>query len=142
MSPSLFDTTEFTRWFRQAENALESAKVDKEKGFFNWACFKAQQAAEYALKGLLRGSGKPAMGHSCYVLSNQLKDIGFVAAKKIESRCRLLDRYYIPTRYPDAFNEASPYEFFDRGTALQAIKSSQEVLKFVRNQFDSIEKSS
>jgi HEPN domain-containing protein len=35
---------------KQAEATLASAKRDKEAGDFNWSCFKAQQAAEFAVK--------------------------------------------------------------------------------------------
>lgn len=125
---------EFERWLKQAENSLESADVDKDNSYFNWACFKAQQAAEYALKGLLRAFGKVAVGHSCYKLINQLKDLGVKVPRRINDRCRFLDRHYIPTRYPDAFTEASPFEFYDKATAQQAIVSAQEILAFVKGQ--------
>ncbi|HIC93237.1 MAG TPA: HEPN domain-containing protein [Anaerolineae bacterium] len=61
---SLFDQDEFFRWMRQAEHTLTSAQRDAAEGDYSWACFKAQQAAEYAAKALLRGLGLPAFGHS------------------------------------------------------------------------------
>jgi len=35
-----------------------------EDGDHNWACFKAHQAAGFAVKGLLYGAGRPARGRS------------------------------------------------------------------------------
>ena len=52
----MMDEEEFERWLRQAEHTLASARGNIEDGDFDWACFKAHQAAEYALKGLLRAA--------------------------------------------------------------------------------------
>ena len=46
----MFDREEFERWLKQAEKTLESAERDKNNEDYNWCCFKAQQAAEYAVK--------------------------------------------------------------------------------------------
>jgi len=54
---SIFDQEEYRRWMKQAEATLSSAKRDKDYGDYNWCCFKAQQAAEFAVKGLLYGVG-------------------------------------------------------------------------------------
>ena len=35
-----------SNWIDEAEGDLEHAKSDTERGFYNWACFSAQQAAE------------------------------------------------------------------------------------------------
>lgn len=53
------DIEEYERWIKSAEKTLQSAKEDLERGDYNWACFKAQQAAEKALKAFLYGLGKP-----------------------------------------------------------------------------------
>lgn len=37
-------------WLEQALWNLEHAKSDLERGFYDWACFSAQQAAEKAVK--------------------------------------------------------------------------------------------
>jgi HEPN domain-containing protein len=41
---------EAERWLRQAENDLTFGRIAQREGFFNQACFIAQQAAEKALK--------------------------------------------------------------------------------------------
>jgi HEPN domain-containing protein len=46
----ILNEREFNRWIKSAKHTLESAKVDKDNGFYNWACFKAQQAARLQLK--------------------------------------------------------------------------------------------
>lgn len=67
----LFDDEEFTRWLKQASHTLNSAQRDAEAGDYAWACFKAQQAAEFGIKALLRGFGLSAVGHSILALLRQ-----------------------------------------------------------------------
>ncbi len=55
---------EFYRWYANALLTLKSAQVDESSGFFNWACFKAQQASEYVVKGYLGGTGNDIFGTS------------------------------------------------------------------------------
>lgn len=50
----MLDKEEFERWRRQARGILTSARRDKEAGDYAWACFKAEQAGQFALKALLR----------------------------------------------------------------------------------------
>ncbi len=47
-------------WMRQAEKDLENARWEKEGGYFEWACFVAQQAAEKAIKDVYQKLGGEA----------------------------------------------------------------------------------
>lgn len=125
-----FDKKEFERWIRQAEYTLESAREDMENRRFSWACFKAQQSAEYAVKGLLYGIGSIPVGHSLIRLVGRLKRRG-VDVDEALRHSRLLDRHYIPTRYPNAHPEGSPFEYYDEDTAKEAIHSAEAILDFV-----------
>lgn len=60
----VFDKKEYERWLKQAKHTLDSAEEDLNNQRFDWSCFKAQQAAEYAVKGLLYGLGSIPIGHS------------------------------------------------------------------------------
>jgi len=51
------DAQEYERWMKSAYKTLESARRDRENGFYNWACFKSHQASDKALKALLWGLG-------------------------------------------------------------------------------------
>ncbi len=53
------DFEEWARWRSQARHTLASGWQDLKEGDYDWASFKAHQAAEFALKGLLRGLGGP-----------------------------------------------------------------------------------
>ena len=129
---SLFDGEEFSRWMKQAEHTLNSAQGDAARGDYGWACFKAQQAAEYATKALLRGLGLPAFGHSVLGLVGEIENQGLPITEDIRQCARTLDRHYIPPRYPDAYPVGSPFEFYDRETAEKATACTQEVLEVVQ----------
>ncbi len=62
------DDDEFNRWMPNAKYTLKSAYNDKASEFYNWACLKAQQAAEYTVKADLRGTGNDSFGNSISLL--------------------------------------------------------------------------
>lgn len=135
---NLFDEAEFQRWLAQSEQTLKSAERDQQSGDYNWACFKAQQAAEYAIKGLLRGVGQPGVGHSVLRFLEEwerLSGEGFPAEK---DDARLLDRHYIPTRYVDAHPAGSPFEYYRPADAAAAVEAAQRLVEFVRTQHQAI----
>jgi len=47
----LLGEDEFKRRFDTALGTVRSAEGDLERGDYNWACFKAHQSAEFAVKG-------------------------------------------------------------------------------------------
>ncbi|MEM3891677.1 MAG: HEPN domain-containing protein [Nitrososphaerales archaeon] len=128
-----FDREEYERWIKQAKDTLESAEEDMGNRRFNWSCFKAQQAAEYAVKGLLYGLGSIPAGHSILGLLGRLKRRGVDVGDCLK-HARLLDRHYIPTRYPNAHPEGAPYEYYDEEAAKEALRSAREILKLVEEE--------
>lgn len=124
---------EFLRYWKQATHTLESAGRDNAEGDFAWACFKAQQAAEFALKGWIRSEWEFVTGHSVYSLCLKLSDKMTVPDKILS--CSLdLDKVYIPSRYPDAFDMGAPMDYFDREDAEKHIECTREILDFIREQ--------
>ena len=132
--PKLFDQDEFNRWFNQAEHTLRSATSDMDREDYDWSCFKSQQAAEYAVKALLRGLGKEAIGHSVLKLTAELGETGCRIGEELKGRARSIDKHYIPPRYPNAYAEGSPFEFYDRKTAEEAIDNASEILEFITSE--------
>ena len=129
---SLFDEEELSRWMKRAEHTLTSAQRDGAEGDYGWACFKAQQAAKYAAKAFLRGLGLPALGHSVLGLVGEMEKQELPITEEVRQCARTLDRHYIPPRYADAYPVGSPFEFYDRETAENAIVCAQAVLKAVQ----------
>ncbi|HIQ00218.1 TPA: HEPN domain-containing protein [Candidatus Bipolaricaulota bacterium] len=128
----MWDLAEYRRWFGQAEHTLASARRDAEGSDYSWACFKAEQAAQLALKALLIGQGVAAFGHSTRELVEKVRGLGLEVPHQVEAAARGLERHYIPSRYPDAYPSGSPYQFYDREDAERALEQAQAVLDFVR----------
>lgn len=125
---------EFDRYWKQAVHTIESAKRDAAEGDFSWACFKAQQAAEFALKGWIRAEWKYVTGHSVYSLILELKAKTLDVPEEIE-KCSLdLDKVYIPSRYPDAFDAGSPFDYFNKEDAAKHIDCAARILDYVEKQ--------
>ncbi|MHA1838505.1 MAG: HEPN domain-containing protein [Candidatus Ranarchaeia archaeon] len=131
----MFDKKAYDMWLKQAVHTLESAERDLEEEDYDWACFKAQQAAEYAVKAFLYGIGIEAWGHSITrLLGNlEMKDI---SVTKLLTDSRLLDRHYIPTRYANAHIEAPPMEYYDRDTSYRAILAAKKIMDFIKNEVE------
>ena len=109
-----------------------SAKVQKETGFYEWACFISQQAAEKALKAALQKHGADAWGHALIDLLRALADIAEIEAE-LQSSARYLDRYYIPARYPNGWASGSPADYITEQDATDAIGHSQKILQFCKS---------
>lgn len=129
------DEDEFARWFKSAEITLRSAGSDHGSGFFNWSCFKSQQAAEFAIKAYLRGIGSPSYGHS---ISHLLKEAGF--SSDLVDLGKILDKYYIPTRYTDSWSEGVPEDYYTENESRESIKISSEVIEAVMKRWTSLRK--
>ena len=129
---TMFKRVEYERWMKQAEKTLRSALRDLEGEDYEWASFKAQQAAELAVKALLRGIGFAPIGHSITRLLRNLRDEGVEVPRELFHRAMELDRNYIAPRYPDAYPEGSPFEYYSEDVALEMIDYAEEVLNFVK----------
>lgn len=122
----MVDGKEYERWISTAKRTLESAVSDLNSGFYNWACFKAQQAAEFAVKALLYGLGRPKAGHSVSLLLSEVN-----APQDLVDKAKYLDKLYVPTRYPDAWSDLTPDYYYTRAEAEQAIKYAKDVINYV-----------
>ena len=128
----VLDAQEYERWMKSAYKTLESARRDRENGFYNWACFKSHQASEKALKALLWGIGRPRPGHALVHLLHRLEEeLGAEAPASVKQACATLDKYYIPTRYPDAWAEGSPEDYFTEADADDALEKALVIVKWV-----------
>lgn len=131
--PVYLDESEYNRWQSHAKSTLRSAQIDKSSGFYNWACFKAQQVAEYMAKALLRGMGIESYGHS---VSQLLKNAEF--NEKVLNLAKKIDKYYIPTRYTDAWSEGLPEDYYTLEDAEDAIMCAESVMIEVEERWKSL----
>ncbi len=117
-------------WFEFARSDLRVAELAKEDGLPNQACFHAHQAVEKILKGflLLRGRRVPRT-HSLLELGRLAQALGFPA--ELVQQIRVLDAYYLPTRYPDALPRLS--DLPQRQEAEEALELATRVWQWVRS---------
>ena len=121
-----------------ARKTLESARGDLERGDYNWACFKAQQSAEFSLKALHHGLSLLGHGYSLSRLLRELRDKGLESGEELIEHAKALDKLYVPTRYPNAWAEGSPHEYYTRSDAEEAIRAAEEVLRWVEGVWRSL----
>jgi HEPN domain-containing protein len=120
------------RWLRQAEHDLAIARGHQERGDFSDACFMAEQAAQKALKAFLIGHGHRSVPiHSVAQLAERCAQTDPAFTVHITAG-RVLDQYYIPTRYPDALAPpALPFESYTQEQGSTAVAAAQAIVALV-----------
>ena len=124
-------TEEGRRWLRQAEQDLDDARYNLEGGRYHLTCFLAQQSAEKALKAFLYARGEELVwGHSVTELCKSAASLD-EELEELRRMAATLDKYYIPTRYPNGLPGGIPAEAFEKRDADRAIEITGEVLTVV-----------
>ncbi len=116
-------------WFKQAERDLEQAIDSYRAERHEWACFAAHQAAEKAVKALHLVHKQEAWGH---VVARLLGDLPMNVPPALIDKGRVLDNFYIPTRYPNGHPAGAPFEHYGILQSEQAIAYAREIIEFVR----------
>jgi HEPN domain-containing protein len=124
---------EATRWLEQARANLDVARYNVQGNYHFAACFWAQQAAEQALKAFLYGQGlRFVRGHSVYDLAErcleQKADLGLDPIA-----LALLDRFYIPTRYPNGLPGGIPAEVYTAADSQRALELADQTFQTVQD---------
>ena len=120
------------RWLDKAEDDLRFAELGLKEGFYSQVCFLSQQAAEKSLKAYLVFKGE------VYPKTHKLTDLGSVCAKlsgnfsKFFEDFRILDEFYIPTRYPDAAPGSLKDSAPSKKRAEEALKIAHKVLSHTK----------
>lgn len=121
-------------WLRQAEGELKWAK--DAFGSENWAlvCFLCQQTSEKALKAVAFASGvSQVRSHSTFEIAESLKINGELA-----NASRILDQYYMTTRYPDALPGGVPCDMFVQSQAEEALRLADLFILKARAELDGV----
>jgi len=116
-------------WMDQAEGDLVHAQSDLERGFYDWACFSSQQAAEKAVKAVFQKMGAEAWGHSVADLLKELSKRHQVSEELIDGALEL-DKAYIPARYPNAHPSGSPRTRYTANEARRLTEYAEKIINF------------
>lgn len=104
-------------WYNQAKEEISFAELAFDHKKYSLCCFLCQQSAEKFLKAIALFRDLDVIrGHSIIKIAEALNING-----EILEAGRLLDQYYISTRYPDALPSGSPYEFYSESQASVAL---------------------
>lgn len=129
---------EAERWWLTAQEDLDVARTLQEAGKFSHACFLCQQSAEKSLKALWLSIGSDPWGHSIQKLVIQFPEQSlFGNIQTWIENAAYLDRFYIPTRYPNGLPDLTPGQVYHSLDAEQAIVKStffiEETRKLLKN---------
>jgi HEPN domain-containing protein len=124
---------EAQRWIETAEEDLEAARVLLREGKYSHACFLAQQGGEKAVKALWHYLGEDPWGHSIHKL---IMDLPEESARKsmsaVQTDAAALDRFYIPTRYPNGLPDLTPGKYYFQKDAEFSIQVAESILDKVK----------
>jgi HEPN domain-containing protein len=126
--------SEAKRWFQQAFYDLQAARWNIQGGFYDTACFLAQQAGEKALKSLLYYEG----ARRTALLTHSLVEMVREGEKRVKALTRLLDQareldlHYIPSRYPNGLPSGYPHQFYGKKVAQEAVIAAEKIFSSIR----------
>ncbi|MFZ5365782.1 MAG: HEPN domain-containing protein [Patescibacteria group bacterium] len=121
------------QWLEKAKRDLDTAWLNhKHKGYTDVTCYFCHQTAEKTLKAFLvyhsirfkKIHVLPSLLQSCI-----LKDKTF---SRFQRHCRILNDYYIETKYPLEF----PIDY-SKKEAEEALELAEEILEFIKKKIKS-----
>jgi len=120
-------------WMAQAKRDLEHAAKDVADGYYEHACFESQQTAEKAVKAVYMRLHADAWGHR---VARLLEEMDLAAARpspELIDDAKLLDQFYVPTRYPSGFESGAPMDFFTKEQAADAVRRAGKIIRWCEN---------
>jgi len=74
-----------------------------------------------------------AWGHTLTALIGNLPQAASLPEHLVNC-AKILDKHYIPTRYPNGFDSGAPTDFYTKEEAEKAIECAKEILEFCSHQ--------
>ncbi len=126
---------ESLRWLTQAQDEFQDADDLRRRGRFYLALFHFQQAAEKALKAYLYLKVKSIEVFYTHSIDDLLEMALEITPDFREvAQAKKLDRYYIPTRYPNGLPGSVPSRYFDDP------KEAEEAMELAKSLIGLVEK--
>ena len=126
---------EAQRWLKTASDDLDTAVILEKNGKFAHSYFHAQQAGEKALKSVWYFVDADPWGHSIKKLIDDLENIDLKVYElllNLKREATILDRFYIPTRYPNGLPDITPDEAYSEEDANTCIKYARKIIDAVQ----------
>ena len=123
---------EALRWLTTAREDLETARVLLANRRYAHACFHAQQAGEKCMKAVWYERDGDPWGHSANKLIRGTEDLDaelFDRLKDLLEPAAKLDRFYVPTRYPNGLPDLTPDQAYFEEDAREAITLAERLIE-------------
>ena len=121
------------RWLLTAEEDLKAAELLMDAEMYAQSCFHAQQSGEKAIKALWYLIDADPWGHSVQRLVSEFPRREEIPTLEewIEQGASL-DKFYIPTRYPNGLPDLTPGQVYRKGDAERGLEAARALLKACR----------
>jgi HEPN domain-containing protein len=119
------------RWLAFARDDLRMAELALAEGILNQVCFHAQQCVEKAIKAWFAQHDQVAP--RTHRMADLLPLLPPDLMGELGNALRLLDRFYIPTRYPDAVPDMWPGGVSRPSDAEEALDLARRALRKVEH---------
>lgn len=117
------------RWLLTAKEDLRAAETLMKEGIYAQACFLAQQAGEKAVKALWYLVDADPWGHSVKRLVLEFPEGSrFENSDELADLAALLDKFYIPTRYPNGLPDLTPGQVYGRKDASEGLDAARTLI--------------
>ncbi|MCD6472604.1 HEPN domain-containing protein [Candidatus Aerophobetes bacterium] len=118
---------EINKWIKFSEEDLRMAELALKEKIYNQVCFHSQQCIEKALKGFI--NSKEQVCPKTHKLADLLSYLSPSPFDYLTDIIIPLDRFYIPTRYPDALPGTLPEGLPVEKDVKEAIEVARLVLE-------------
>jgi HEPN domain-containing protein len=121
------------KWLSKAEDDLNFARLGLKNEFYAQVCFLAQQCIEKSLKAFLLFQGRLyPKTHKLVELWTLCSEIGD-GLSQFKEKFKIIDEYYMPTRYPDAVPGTLASGLPSEDNAREALNTAESVYLLVKN---------
>lgn len=117
------------RWLNTASEDLQAAQALHKAGFHAQACFYAQQSAEKAIKALWYLEDIDPWGHAIQRLVMEFPRFQELPPQtEWIQHAAALDKFYIPTRYPNGLPDLTPSQVYQVDDARHALSAAETLI--------------
>ncbi|MGI1689953.1 HEPN domain-containing protein [Thermoanaerobacter uzonensis] len=127
---------EYKQWLEYADSDYKAAAELLKTDLHNIVCFHAQQTIEKFLKAylVLNGINPPKINSIILIVNLCMKFSENFA--KFKNDAKIIDMFYIPSRYPNAPLGGLPDGIPSKNDAQKAFEIAQKIRDFVLEQID------
>lgn len=125
------------RWLQTAEEDLSAVQALLDAGLYAQACFYAQQSGEKAIKSLWYLIDSDPWGHSVQRLVAEFPERETIPdLEKWLDYGALLDKFYIPTRYPNGLPDLTPGQVYRSSDAERGLEAARALVAACRQRLE------